>query len=104
MLAAPVQTGSLSATEVTGCNIYKNGADPPILPDSEYPDWLWKLATPDATLRDLERTGPDNLDMDEVNFTALLKCWSQVACCCMKKSPLPTFLPPPFQCFLLKPQ
>jgi len=26
---------------VRGCNILKDGADPPILADSEYPDWLW---------------------------------------------------------------
>ena len=65
--AAAIQTRSLSPTEATGCNIFKNGSDPPILPDSEYPDWLWKLATPGATLKELERKGPDNLDMDEVS-------------------------------------
>ena len=71
LLAAAAPTGSLSATEVTGCNIYKNGSDPPILPDAEYPEWLWKLATPGATLKELERKGPDNLDMDEVNIVWL---------------------------------
>lgn len=28
---------------VCGANIMKNGQDPEIKPDSEYPDWLWNL-------------------------------------------------------------
>jgi len=34
-------------------NIMKGGTDPPILPDSEYPDWLWTVHEPMATLQDL---------------------------------------------------
>jgi large subunit ribosomal protein L54 len=30
---------------VVGANIYKEGEDPKIKPDSEYPDWLWELRT-----------------------------------------------------------
>ncbi|XP_074651260.1 large ribosomal subunit protein mL54-like [Tubulanus polymorphus] len=26
-----------------GANIYKDGQDPELKPDSEYPDWLWEL-------------------------------------------------------------
>ena len=29
-----------------GANILKDGTDPPILPDSEYPDWLWTMCVP----------------------------------------------------------
>ena len=27
-----------------GLNIYKNGVAPKALPDSEYPEWLWKIS------------------------------------------------------------
>ncbi|KAL2529081.1 TMV resistance protein N-like [Forsythia ovata] len=33
----------LKSTTVVGGNILKDGLDPTILPDSEYPDWLWNL-------------------------------------------------------------
>lgn len=26
-----------------GANIYKDGSDPELKPDNEYPDWLWSL-------------------------------------------------------------
>mmetsp|Transcript_28723 Transcript_28723/g.80869 ORF Transcript_28723/g.80869 Transcript_28723/m.80869 type:complete len:118 (+) Transcript_28723:224-577(+) len=59
-------SGVLSATEVTGCNIYKSGSDPAILPDDQYPEWLWDLAQSEPTLRELERKGADNLSMPEL--------------------------------------
>uniref|UniRef100_A0A061SFU4 Large ribosomal subunit protein mL54 n=1 Tax=Tetraselmis sp. GSL018 TaxID=582737 RepID=A0A061SFU4_9CHLO len=66
-------TGHLSATEVTGCNIFKDGSDPPILPDDQYPSWLWELATPGPTLNELERKGPDSLEPDELKRYVKLK-------------------------------
>ena len=41
---------------VVGANIYKEGEDPKLKPDSEYPDWLWELRT--------ERGGIDPEDLD----------------------------------------
>ena len=30
-------------TKCTGVNYFKEGEDPPIKPDEEYPEWLWEL-------------------------------------------------------------
>lgn len=29
-----------------GINYFKDGSDPPLLPDSEYPEWLWDVLQP----------------------------------------------------------
>ena len=41
-----------------GGNIYKEGTDPPLKPDSEYPEWLWKLDTSRGEVP-LEKLDPD---------------------------------------------
>ncbi|KAF2614552.1 hypothetical protein F2Q70_00009481 [Brassica cretica] len=33
----------IKSTTVVGANTLKDGSDPKILPDSDYPDWLWRL-------------------------------------------------------------
>ena len=42
---------------VVGGNIYKEGQDPEVKPNSEYPDWLWTLRT--------ERGTPPLTEMDK---------------------------------------
>ena len=34
------------ADVVSGLNILKDGADPKIRPDAEYPEWVWTLCAP----------------------------------------------------------
>mmetsp|Transcript_13931 Transcript_13931/g.35065 ORF Transcript_13931/g.35065 Transcript_13931/m.35065 type:complete len:119 (+) Transcript_13931:320-676(+) len=62
----PVNTGSMSAAEVTGCNIFKTGSDPTILPDDQYPEWLWGLTKPAATLNELRRQDQDSMTSSEL--------------------------------------
>jgi Mitochondrial ribosomal protein L37 len=63
---------AMSKDVATGVNILKGGSDPPLLPDEEYPEWLWKLAEPQGTLFELRRkyeaAGKDIslMDMKEV--------------------------------------
>ncbi|KAL2505297.1 Mitochondrial ribosomal protein L37 [Abeliophyllum distichum] len=45
----------LKSTTVVGGNILKDGLDPTILPDSEYPDWLWHLLDKRPALSELRR-------------------------------------------------
>ncbi|KAK9810561.1 hypothetical protein WJX73_000799 [Symbiochloris irregularis] len=45
-----------SSTETaTGINILKAGSDPPLRPDSEYPEWVSRLAEPPITYAQLQR-------------------------------------------------
>ncbi|CAL1547535.1 unnamed protein product [Lymnaea stagnalis] len=43
-----------------GANIYVDGKDPEIKPDSEYPDWLWNLRTERGGVK-LEELDPDTM-------------------------------------------
>ncbi|KAK6188659.1 hypothetical protein SNE40_004795 [Patella caerulea] len=43
-------------TKCCGANIYIDGEDPDIKPDSEYPDWLWNLR--------ISRTPPNLSELD----------------------------------------
>jgi large subunit ribosomal protein L54 len=56
---------SCDATVATGVNILKKGSDPPLKPDSEYPEWLWDLAKPPKTLSELRRGNETELPMRE---------------------------------------
>ncbi|XP_076759630.1 mitochondrial ribosomal protein L54 [Xylocopa sonorina] len=41
-------------TYVCGSNIYKEGEDVKLKPDSEYPEWLWSIRTEPPKLADLD--------------------------------------------------
>jgi large subunit ribosomal protein L54 len=58
----------MSKDVITGLNINKGGSDPPLKPDEEYPEWLWKLATPEKTLGELRRTDSESLTYDDVSW------------------------------------
>lgn len=51
---------------VVGANILKEGTDPKILPDSEYPSWLFQLLDKRPALSELRRKDKDSLSFDEL--------------------------------------
>lgn len=69
--AAPVSAPGASNV-VRGCNILKDGEDPTIKPDEEYPDWLWTIHIPkpgyDELVAKAEAHGPDSLTHDEARW------------------------------------
>jgi len=56
----------VKASTVVGGNILKEGADPKILPDSEYPDWLWHLLDKRPALSELRRKEIDTLPYEDL--------------------------------------
>jgi large subunit ribosomal protein L54 len=47
--------GELSSKVATGVAIRKGESDPPLLPDDQYPPWLFELMTPEPTTAELQR-------------------------------------------------
>jgi len=45
----------MSTTHVTGANYFKEGEDPKILPDDQYPSWLFDLAKAPLKISDYEK-------------------------------------------------
>ncbi|KAK9740093.1 hypothetical protein RND81_03G010500 [Saponaria officinalis] len=64
------KTSSLSkevkSTTVVGANILKDGADPKILADSEYPDWLWHVLDKRPALSELQRKDAESLPYEDL--------------------------------------
>lgn len=56
----------VKSTTVVGANILKEGADPKILPDSEYPDWLWHLLDKRPALSELKRKNIEALPYEDL--------------------------------------
>lgn len=56
----------VKSTTVVGANILKDGTDPKILPDSEYPDWLWHLLDKRPALSELQRKQAEALSFEDL--------------------------------------
>ncbi|KAJ0964698.1 hypothetical protein J5N97_025836 [Dioscorea zingiberensis] len=63
---ASALSNELKSTTVFGANIIKDGADPKILPDTEYPDWLWHLLDKRPPLSELRRKNIDSLPFEDL--------------------------------------
>lgn len=58
---ASTMTKEVKSTTVVGANILKEGSDPKVLPDSEYPDWLWHLLEKRPALSELKMKNIETL-------------------------------------------
>ncbi|XP_042502574.1 54S ribosomal protein L37, mitochondrial-like [Macadamia integrifolia] len=56
----------VKSTTVVGANILKDGADPKLMADSEYPDWLWHLLDKKPALSELRRKNVETLPYEEL--------------------------------------
>ncbi|TYI86777.1 hypothetical protein E1A91_D04G089200v1 [Gossypium mustelinum] len=56
----------VKSTTVVGANILKDGADPKIFLDSEYPDWLWHLLDKSPALSELRRKDIETLPYEDL--------------------------------------
>ncbi|KAL6276382.1 hypothetical protein ACE6H2_019983 [Prunus campanulata] len=56
----------VKSTTVVGANILKDGTDPKILPDAEYPDWLWRLLDKRPALSELSRKNIETLPYEDL--------------------------------------
>lgn len=56
----------VKSSTVVGANILKEGTDPKIQPDSEYPDWLWHLLDKCPALSELRRRNIDTLSYEDL--------------------------------------
>ncbi|VFQ61598.1 unnamed protein product [Cuscuta campestris] len=56
----------VKSTTVVGANILKDGTDPKVLPDNEYPEWLWHLLDKKPALSELRRKDLESLPYEEL--------------------------------------
>ncbi|KAI5081559.1 hypothetical protein GOP47_0001302 [Adiantum capillus-veneris] len=62
----PTVDKAVRAKTVLAANILKEGADPSIRPDSEYPTWLFPLLNRPLPLSELDRLNPETMTMPEL--------------------------------------
>lgn len=63
---ASILTKEVKSTTVFGANILKDGVDPKVMPDSEYPDWLWHLLDKRPALSELKRKNTETLSYEDL--------------------------------------
>ncbi|GMI93985.1 hypothetical protein like AT5G14290 [Hibiscus trionum] len=63
---ASILSKEVKSTTVVGANILKDGAAPKIMPDSEYPDWLWHLLNKHPALSELRRKNIETLPYEDL--------------------------------------
>ncbi|XP_004302085.1 PREDICTED: 54S ribosomal protein L37, mitochondrial-like [Fragaria vesca subsp. vesca] len=63
---ASILDKEVKSTTVVGANILKDGTDPKILPDSEYPEWLWHLVDKRPALSELRRKDIETLPYEDL--------------------------------------
>lgn len=62
----------VKSTTAYGANILKEGQDPKLLADSEYPDWLWHLLDKRPALSELRRKKAETLPFEDLKRLAKL--------------------------------
>lgn len=63
--ASAVVEEAVDLTRFVPTNIYKEGQHAELKDPSEYPPWLFKLLDVQPTLGELERSGFDNLELEQ---------------------------------------
>ncbi|XP_068635836.1 large ribosomal subunit protein mL54-like [Aristolochia californica] len=63
---ASILSKEIKSTTVVGANILKDGADSKVLPDSEYPDWVWHLLDKHPALSEMRRKDLEILPYEDL--------------------------------------
>ena len=67
-----------SSSVVVGLNILKEGQDPELRPDSEYPEWIWTLHQERPSLQVLRTKHEDDPEsLTELEQRRLYKLWNR---------------------------
>lgn len=56
----------IKASTVVGANILKDGTDPKVMEDSQYPEWLWRLLDKKPALSELQRKKVETLPYEQL--------------------------------------
>ncbi|GAU30624.1 hypothetical protein TSUD_62440 [Trifolium subterraneum] len=62
----PLLAKKVKASTVVGANILKDGTDPKVLPNAEYPDWLCQLIDKCPALSELRRKNIETLFYEDL--------------------------------------